>query len=42
MLTRSYWLAVHEDQKKLARIKRFSDFVCNEAKRCRDFFLGIS
>jgi DNA-binding transcriptional LysR family regulator len=42
VLTRSYWLAVHEDQKKLARIKRFSDFVCNEAKRCRDFFLDIS
>jgi DNA-binding transcriptional LysR family regulator len=42
MLTRTFWLAVHEDQKKLARIKRFSDFVCNEAKRCRDFFLGIS
>jgi DNA-binding transcriptional LysR family regulator len=42
MLTRFFWLAVHEDQKKLARIKRFSDFVCNEAKRCRDLFLGVS
>jgi DNA-binding transcriptional LysR family regulator len=42
MLTRSYWLAIHEDQKKLARINRFSDFVCNQAKRCRDFFLELS
>jgi len=42
ILTRSFWLTVHEDQKKLARIKRFSDFVCNEAKRCQDVFLGLS
>jgi len=42
ILMRSFWLTVHEDQKKLARIKLFSDFVCNEAKRSRDFFLGIS
>ena len=39
-LKRTFWLTIHEDQKKLGRINALADFICAEAKRAGNFFLA--
>jgi len=38
-LTRSFWLIVHSDMRKLARIKTVSDFIASEIRSQRERFL---
>lgn len=39
-LTRAFWLIIHSDMRKLARIKTVSDFIAQETRSNRDRFLA--
>jgi len=38
-LTRSFWLVIHSDMRKLARIKTVGDFIANEIRNQRERFM---